>query len=111
MTGRSGCGRPDALGSGVRSSPERFQSGASATGHVRSMMTGLGLESDQRTRSNGRDDRTRPIKTTCVSGQWQKAGFHPQWLLSPLDLLIDPLIDHLMGGELRKYTKSVDTLF
>jgi hypothetical protein len=46
-TGRSSCGQPDAPGSGVQSTPERFQSGADATGRVRWQMTGLGIESDQ----------------------------------------------------------------
>jgi hypothetical protein len=33
--------------SGVQSTPERFQSGADATGRIRWQMTGLGIESDQ----------------------------------------------------------------
>ena len=35
---------------------------------------------------NGWDDRTRPVRTTAVSGQYQKAGFRPEWLLSPWGL-------------------------
>ena len=65
VTGRSGTGRPDAQST----TSDRVQSGASATGRVRSMMTGLGPESDQRARSNGQDDRTCPVRMTATSGQ------------------------------------------
>ena len=67
----------------VRSSTERFQACETTTGRVRWQATGRWPASDQLNRCvNGRDDRTRPVRTFQRPVSSRIAGFRPQRLLS-----------------------------